>query len=154
MARSISRADNSFSSVETTFYLFFKYYPVENRLEQIHELRGTINDENLLLMIPELHTSVASCFPIKVITNMAFFQFCIYFGILVLLNQKKVIPLSYHVQATFINKKILVALNCMRFILQRNAKFLEFGFSNRSNNNATVNAVPLYFFRKNQRIIF
>ena len=105
MVPSISSAENSFSSVETTFYLFFKYYPVENRLEQIHELRGTINDENLLLMIPELHTSVASYFPIKVITNMAFFQFCIYFGILVLLNQKKVIPLSYHVQATFINKK-------------------------------------------------
>ena len=27
------------------------------------------------------------------------------FGILVLLNQKKVIPLSYRVQASFINKK-------------------------------------------------
>ena len=30
---SISSAENSFSSVETT-YLFFEYYPVENRLEQ------------------------------------------------------------------------------------------------------------------------
>ena len=64
-----------------------------------------IKVEGLLLMIPELYTSVASCFAIKVITkNMALFQFCIYFGILVLLNQKKLIPLSYHVQASFIKK--------------------------------------------------
>ena len=35
MALSISRAENSFSSVETTIYLFFKYYLVENWLEQI-----------------------------------------------------------------------------------------------------------------------
>ena len=48
MAPSISSAENSFSSVKTTIYLFFKYYPVENRLEQInifkkgvmYELRG------------------------------------------------------------------------------------------------------------------
>ena len=39
MAPSISSADNSFSSVETTIYLFFKYYPVENRLEQIYFLK-------------------------------------------------------------------------------------------------------------------
>ena len=65
-----------------------------------------IKDEDLLLMIPELCNSVASCFAIKVITkNMALFQFCIYFRVLVPLNQKKVIPLSYHVQASFINKK-------------------------------------------------
>ena len=49
-----------------------------------------IKNEDFLLMIPELYTSVASCFPVKVITkNMALFQFCIYFGILVLLDQKK-----------------------------------------------------------------
>ena len=36
MAPSISSALNSFSSVETTIYLFLKYYPVENRLEQIY----------------------------------------------------------------------------------------------------------------------
>ena len=35
---------------------------------------------------------------------MALFQFCIYFGILVLLNEQ-VLPLSYHVQASFMNKK-------------------------------------------------
>ena len=28
-----------FLSVETTIYLFFKYYPVENRLEQIYFLK-------------------------------------------------------------------------------------------------------------------
>ena len=39
MAPSISSADNSFSSVETTIYLFFKYYPVEKRLEQIYFLK-------------------------------------------------------------------------------------------------------------------
>ena len=33
------------------------------------------------------------------------FVLVLYFGILVLLNQKKVIPLSYHIQALFINKK-------------------------------------------------
>ena len=32
----ISSADSSFSSVETTIYLFFKHYPVGNRLEQIY----------------------------------------------------------------------------------------------------------------------
>ena len=36
MAPSISSALNSFSSVETTIYLFLKYYSVENRLEQIY----------------------------------------------------------------------------------------------------------------------
>ena len=36
MAPSISSALNSFSSVETTIYLFLKYYPVENRLQQIY----------------------------------------------------------------------------------------------------------------------
>ena len=50
---------------------------------------------------------------------------------LVLLNQKKMIPLSFHVKDAMINKKkkkkgILVPLNCKRFILKRNAKFLEF----------------------------
>ena len=35
MAPNISSAENSFSSVKTTIYLFFKYYPVENRLEHI-----------------------------------------------------------------------------------------------------------------------
>ena len=65
-----------------------------------------IEGEDLLLMIPELYISVVSCFRIKVITkNMALFQFCIYFGILVLLNQKNTIPLCYHVQASFINKE-------------------------------------------------
>ena len=57
-------------------------------------------------MIVELYTSLVSCFGIKVITkNMALFQFCIYFGRLVLLDQKKVITLSYHVHASFTNKK-------------------------------------------------
>ena len=36
MTVSMSSAENSFSSVETTIYSFFKYYPVENRLEQIY----------------------------------------------------------------------------------------------------------------------
>ena len=35
MAPSSSSAENSLS-VETTIYLFLKYYPVENRLEQIY----------------------------------------------------------------------------------------------------------------------
>ena len=39
MAPSISSPENSFSSVERTIYLFFKYYPVENRLEQIYFLK-------------------------------------------------------------------------------------------------------------------
>ena len=39
MAPSISSAENPFSSVETTIYLFFKYYPVGNRLEQSHFLK-------------------------------------------------------------------------------------------------------------------
>ena len=34
MAPNISSAENSFSSVETTTYLFFKYYLVEKRLEK------------------------------------------------------------------------------------------------------------------------
>ena len=52
-----------------------------------------------LFMILELHTSVVSCFGIKVITkSIALFQFCTYFGILVLLNQKKMITLSHHLQ--------------------------------------------------------
>ena len=91
-----------FLSVETTFYLFFKYYPVKNRLEQRYYLKRSyvwatwsfyinpvqqkihrrwvdnveviakklgIEDEYLLLMIPELYTSLASCFWIKVITK-------------------------------------------------------------------------------------
>ena len=33
------------------------------------------------------------------------FKFCTYFEILVLLNQEKVITLSYHVQTCFIKKK-------------------------------------------------
>ena len=48
MTPSISSAENSFSSVETTIYLSFKFPPVENWLEQIYflekgvmyELRG------------------------------------------------------------------------------------------------------------------
>ena len=44
-----------------------------------------IKDEDLLLMIPELYTSLASCFGTKLIAkNMALFQFCIDFRILVL----------------------------------------------------------------------
>ena len=39
MVLSISSADNVFSSVETTIYLFFKYYPAEDRLEQIYFLK-------------------------------------------------------------------------------------------------------------------
>ena len=39
MVPSISSAENSFSSVETTIYYFFNYYPVENRPEQIHFLK-------------------------------------------------------------------------------------------------------------------
>ena len=39
MVLSISSADNVFSSVETTVYLFFKYYPAEDRLEQIYFLK-------------------------------------------------------------------------------------------------------------------
>ena len=95
-------------SVETTIYLFFKYYPVESRLEQsiflkksyvwatwsfyinpvqkkIH--RGWADNVKAIhckkachwgwrpfLMIPELYTSVDSCFGIKVITkNVALF---------------------------------------------------------------------------------
>ena len=47
-----------------------------------------------VIMILEVYNSVASYFGIKVITkDMALFQFCIYFWILVLLNQKKVIKL-------------------------------------------------------------
>ena len=42
MAPSISSAENSFSSVETTIYLFFKYHPVENRLEQIYFLKNEL----------------------------------------------------------------------------------------------------------------
>ena len=42
MAPSISSVENSFSSVETTIYLFFKYYPVENRLEQIYFLKNEL----------------------------------------------------------------------------------------------------------------
>ena len=110
MAPSISSAENSFSSVEKTIYLLLKYYPVENKLKQTAGLIMLksfidIKDEDILLMIPELYTFVASCFAIKVITkNVALFYFCIYFGILVLLNEQ-VLPLSYHVQASFINKK-------------------------------------------------
>ena len=37
MAPSLSSAKNSFSSVETI--IVFKYYPVENRLEQIYILK-------------------------------------------------------------------------------------------------------------------
>ena len=104
---SISSADNSFSSVETTIYLFFKYYSVESRLVQIYLLKKElcmsylvflcksnrksidtglimqksfiakkldIKGEDLLLMIPELYTSVASCFAMKVVTkNMTLF---------------------------------------------------------------------------------
>ena len=36
MASSISSAENSFFSVAITLYLFFKYYPMKNRLEQIY----------------------------------------------------------------------------------------------------------------------
>ena len=39
MAPSSSSAENSFFSVEITIYLFFKYYPVDNRLEQIYFLK-------------------------------------------------------------------------------------------------------------------
>ena len=39
MASSISSAENSFFSVETTVYLFYKYYSVENRLKQIYFLK-------------------------------------------------------------------------------------------------------------------
>ena len=42
MAPSISRAGNSFSSVKTAIYFFFKYYPVENRLEQIYFLKNEL----------------------------------------------------------------------------------------------------------------
>ena len=64
-----------------------------------------IEDEDFLLMIPELQTSAVSCFGIKVVTeNITLFQFSIYFRILLLFNQKKVIPLSYHLEAPFLNK--------------------------------------------------
>ena len=39
MAPSISSPENSFSLVERTTYLFFKYYPVESRLEKIYFLK-------------------------------------------------------------------------------------------------------------------
>ena len=66
-----------------------------------------IENEDLLFMILDLYTytSVVSCFGIKVMAkNMDLFLFCIYFGTLVLLNQK-VIRLSYSIQASFTNKK-------------------------------------------------
>ena len=81
-------------------------------------------------MIVELYTSVV-CFGIKVITkNKALFQFCTYFVILAFLNQEKVLTLSYHLQASFINKEalLLALLNCKRFIFKRNAYFQGFGF--------------------------
>ena len=70
--------------------------------------------------------------------------------LLVISNQKKVIPLSCHVQASF------VPLNCNRFILKRNAKFLEFWFTYRSNQINFLNcmAVPLNWFRINKKILF
>ena len=78
-------------------YIFFKRYyvwakwsfylnPLQYRnhrrwvdnVEVIHCKKADIKDKDLLLMIFELHTSVASCFAIKVITkNMVLF--CIYF---------------------------------------------------------------------------
>ena len=39
MTPSISSAENSFSSVETTIYLSFKFPPVENWLEHIYFLK-------------------------------------------------------------------------------------------------------------------
>ena len=55
-----------------------------------------IESEDLLFMILQLYNSAVSCFGIKVIAkNMALFKICIFFEILVLLNQKKVITLSY-----------------------------------------------------------
>ena len=57
--------------------LITKKSVIANKLE--------IKDEDLLLMIPELYTSLPTCFGIKVIAkNMALFQFCIDFRILVL----------------------------------------------------------------------
>ena len=65
-----------------------------------------IEDEDLLFMILELHTSVVSCFGVKVNRrNMDLFHFCIYFGILPLLYQEVVITVNYHVQTSFISKK-------------------------------------------------
>ena len=39
MLPSISSVENSFSSVKTTIYLFFKYYQVENRQEEMYFLK-------------------------------------------------------------------------------------------------------------------
>ena len=72
------------------------HIPWVDNVEFIHCKKLDIKDEDLLLMILELYTSLASCFAIKIITkNMVLLQFCIYFGFSDLLNQKKVIPISY-----------------------------------------------------------
>ena len=69
-------------------YVVFYINPVQQKIHrrwvdnvEVIGKKLDIKDEDLLLMIPELYTSVASCFAIKVITkNMALFQFCIYLG--------------------------------------------------------------------------
>ena len=74
-------------------YVVFYINPVQQKIYrrwvdnvEVIAKKLDIKDEDLLLMIPELYTSVASCFVITMITkNMAFFWFCIYFLKLVLL---------------------------------------------------------------------
>ena len=52
-------------------------------------------------MIPKLHISVVSCFGIKMIVKNMVLVLYLFWDV----NQKKVIPLSFHVKDTMINKK-------------------------------------------------
>ena len=75
-------------------------------VDNVEVKKHDIEDEDLLSWLLSYKLLKFHFVFIKVTTkNLALFQFCIYFGILVLLNQKKMITLSYDVQASLIDKK-------------------------------------------------